>query len=317
MSFADLDGWETDDHARALSVFRGTCRDMKRPDWLTLCRLAGAAGAPKEFFELFFQPVLIGQGQEALFTGYFEPEIEGARLPDARFRYPVYRMPEEAESGDPWLTRREILTGEVMKDRGLEIAWVDDPVDLYFLQIQGSGRIRLRDGSTLRIGYGGSNGQPYRAVGPRLVEMGALEPHQLSARMIRDWIAENGDEGADLLLHNPSYVFFREIDDLAPDKGPRGAMNRSLTGLRSIAVDPAFTRLGSPVWIEKEGAAPIRRLMIAQDTGGVIKGPQRADIFFGTGDAAGTAAGRIRDPGRMVVLMPIQHAHALLPEHLQ
>jgi membrane-bound lytic murein transglycosylase A len=226
-------------------------------------------------------------------------------------------MPSEARRIRPWLTRREILTSGVMAGRGLEIAWVDDPVELFFLQIQGSGRIRYPDGGFIRVGYSGANGHPYRSIGKELVRRGVYQPHQVSAEVIKNWVRRNPLLGEQLLFHNNSYVFFREVSEVPADKGPLGAMNRSITTLRSIAVDPRFTPLGAPVWIEKNGKNPMNRLMIAQDTGSAIKGAQRADIFFGTGDQAGRTAGRIKDGGRMVVLMPIQRAYALLPEAVQ
>jgi len=201
-----------------------------------------------------------------------------------------------------------------MQNRGLEIAWVDDPVELFFLQIQGSGRISLQNGTTIRVGYGGSNGHDYRSIGTELVQRGIYDVHQVSAEVIKNWVRRNPEAGAELLLHNPSYVFLRRIDDLRADLGPRGAMNRSITTGRSVAIDPKFVTLGAPVWVEKDGADPVRRLMIAQDTGSAIKGAQRADLFMGTGDAAGRAAGQLRDPGRMLVLMPIQRAYALAPD---
>jgi membrane-bound lytic murein transglycosylase A len=204
-----------------------------------------------------------------------------------------------------------------MEGRGLEIAWVDDPVELFFLQVQGSGRVRYPDGRMIRVGYGGANGHNYRSIGQELVRRGVYQPHQVSADVIKNWVRRNPVEGEDLLYHNDSYVFFREVSQVPAERGPLGAMNRSITTLRSIAVDPAFTPLGAPVWIEKEGADPLRRLMIAQDTGSAIKGAQRADVFYGTGDDAGRQAGRIKDPGRMVVLMPIQRAYAFLPEAYQ
>lgn len=317
LDFDDLDGWETDDHDAALTVFKNTCRDMRGVDWKAICAMAHDRTSGKAFFELLFRPVLIEDGKEALFTGYFEPELDGSRYPTARFKYPVYRLPQEARANRPWLTRREILTSGVMDNRGLEIAWVDDPVELFFLQIQGSGRIRLPNGAMIRVGYGGKNGHEYRSLGRELVRRGVYQPHQVSAQVIKNWVKRNPMAGEELLYHNPSYVFFREVSEVPADKGPLGAMNRSITDLRSIAVDPNIVRLGSPVWIEKQGANPMKRLMIAQDTGSAIKGAQRADIFFGTGDAAGLAAGRLRDPGRMVVLMPIQRAYALLPESVQ
>ncbi|WP_299203352.1 murein transglycosylase A [uncultured Tateyamaria sp.] len=314
LDFAALDGWAQDDHAAALTTFRNTCQDMDDPDWRSLCALAGDVPDARAFFELFFRPVLIEDGAPALFTGYFEPELDGSRRRSARYRFPVYAMPPEARHIRPWLTRRQILEGPVMQGRGLEIAWVDDPVELFFLQIQGSGRIRLPNGQMMRVGFGGANGHKYRSIGAELVRRGTYAAHQVSAQVIRNYVRNNPVVGEELLYHNPSYVFFREVSEVPADRGPLGAMNRSITTMRSIAVDPAFVPLGAPVWIEKDGGGPLRRLMIAQDTGSAIKGAQRADVFFGTGDNAGREAGRLRDPGRMMVLMPIQRAYALLPE---
>lgn len=317
LDFDELNGWDYDDHEEALSAFLVTCPDMKDPDWRSLCALAQQKPDAKAFFELFFRPILISEGKPALFTGYFEPELDGALSPDSRFRYPLYREPPESKQINPWLTRRDIETGPYMKGRGLEIAWVDDPVELFFLQIQGSGRIRLPSGDVLRVGYGGSNGHNYRSIGAELVRRGVYSVHQVSAQVIKNWVRRNPVEGRQLLHHNPSYVFFRKLAGHSSHLGPLGAMNRPLTDERSIAVDPGFIPLGAPVWIEKGGGRPIRRLMIAQDTGSAIKGAQRADIFFGTGDRAGRRAGRLRDPGRMVALMPIQRAFALATETLQ
>lgn len=314
LDFSDLKGWDTDDHAAALATFRNTCGDMDPPDWASLCAVADNIENPRAFFELFFRPVLIEDGQEALFTGYFEPELDGSLRPDARYRYPLYAMPPEARGASQFLTRRQIEEGGALAGRGLEIVWVDDPVELFFLQVQGSGRVRLPDGRTIRVGYGGSNGHNYRSIGVELVRRGIYKPHQVSAQVIKNWVRRNPAEGQELLWHNPSYVFFREVSEVPADRGPLGAMNRSITTMRTVAVDPSFVPLGAPVWVEKEGQNPIRRLMIAQDTGSAIKGAQRADIFFGTGDQAGRAAGRLRDPGRMMVLLPIQRAYALLPE---
>lgn len=316
LRFQDLDGWQMDDHAAALQVFSETCPDMEGADWQNLCAVAHHQDpkAARSFFELFFRPVVIRDGADPLFTGYFEPELDGARRPDARFRYPVHALPDEARGSAPWLSRRDLLTTGVMAGRGLEIAWVDDPVELFFLQIQGSGRIRLPDGQKLRVGYAGANGQPYRSIGVELVRRGVYQAHQVSAQVIKNWVRRNPIEGQELLFHNPSYVFFRELKDVPADRGPLGAMNRSVTTLRSVAVDPAHVQLGAPVWLEKDGEVKMRRLMVAQDTGSAIKGAQRADVFCGTGSGAGDIAGRMRDPGRMAVLLPIQRAYALLPD---
>ena len=316
LAFEDLDGWAEDDHAAALDTFLETCPDLGAPDWRALCAYAQTEGGdhPRRFFELFFRPVLIEDGDPALFTAYFEPELDGSRRRTPRFRYPVHRKPPEAGHQSPWLTRQEIVTTGALDGRGLEIAFVDDPVELFFLQVQGSGRIRLRDGSMIRVGYAGANGHPYRSIGRELVRRGIYDAHQVSAQVIRNWVRRNPEAGRELLFHNPSYVFFREVTEVPAHRGPLGAMNRSVTPMRTIAVDPAHVPLGAPVWIEKGGDHPLRRLMVAQDTGSAIEGAQRADIFFGTGAEAGRRAGRLSDPGRMVVLLPIQRAYALLPE---
>ncbi len=317
LDFDDLDGWAEDDHQAALDTFRNTCRDMKTPDWQTLCRAAQDQQNARAFFELFFRPLLIEDGKEMMFTGYFEPELDGSRTKTARYKYPIYAMPRDAKTAGQWYTRRQILEDGVMDGLNLEICYVDDPVELFFLQIQGSGRVRLPDGSFLRVGFGGSNRHNYRSIGTELVRRGIYQSHQVSAEVIKNWVRRNPEAGKELLYHNPSYVFFREVSEVPADKGPLGAMNRSITTMRSVAVDPKFTPLGAPVWIEKDGDSPLRRLMVAQDTGSAIKGAQRADVFFGTGDEAGKQAGRLRDPGRMVVLMPIQRAYAYLPENVQ
>ncbi len=316
LEFSDLSGWMSDDHNAALSVFRNTCMDFDDPDWGALCGVASEVTEARPFFESMFKPVLVEDGTDGLLTGYFEPELTGALRPDDRYRFPLYRFPDQAPEGG-WPTRRQIEEDRVLDGQGLEIAWVDDPVALYFLHVQGSGRIRLPDGRVRRVGYGGKNGHEYSSVGLELVARGIYEPHQVSAEVIRNWVQRNPEEGMDLLWSNSSYVFFREVDEVPADKGPLGAMNRSVTPGRSLAIDPTYVPLGAPVWMERGGAEAEARLMVAQDTGSAIKGAQRADLFVGTGDAAGREAGRIKDPLRLVVLMPIQRAYALLPERIE
>lgn len=311
LEYSDLRGWKNDDLDKALQVFLETCRDMKDSEWASLCALAKTQENARTFFELFFKPVLIQDGEPMLFTGYFEPELNGSLTRGGAYRYPLYKKPPEVRNGTQWLSRAEIENSNALAGRGLEIAWIDDPVDVFFLQIQGSGRVKLPDGSYIRVGYGGKNGHEYKSVGQELVRRGVYQPHQVSAQVIQNWVKRNPVDGRKLLQHNPSYVFFREVSRVPAHKGPLGAMNRSITPLRSVAVDPKFTPLGAPVWIEKGGETPMRRLMIAQDTGSAIKGAQRADIFYGTGDYAGRRAGETRDPGRMIVLMPIQRAYEL------
>ncbi|TYB86440.1 murein transglycosylase A [Oceaniovalibus sp. ACAM 378] len=313
LSFSDLNGWQNDDHAEALSVFIDTCRDMRDPEWRSVCAVAASQTNARTFFELFFRPVLIEDGDPMLFTGYYEPELSGSRFRGGKYQYPLYGLPGDADQGQPWHSRAAIETEGVMEEKGLELAWIDDPVDVYFLHVQGSGRVKLAEGGGMRVGYAGKNGHSYRSIGKELIRRGTFPPHAASAQAIRAWVKANPEDGAELMRHNPSYVFFREVSEVPADRGPLGAMNRSITTLRSVAVDPRFTPLGAPVWIEKGGREPMRRLMIAQDTGSAIKGAQRADIFFGTGRTAGLRAGRVKDRGRMIVLMPIQRAYALAP----
>ncbi|WP_456388501.1 murein transglycosylase A [Profundibacter sp.] len=317
LKFDDLAGWQDDDHSAALTTFLETCSINKNAEWKALCKLAKSQPSAKTYFEMFFRPVLIEDGKPALFTGYFEPELSGSLTPTSRFRYPLYRKPSEVKSGTPWLTRRQIEETGALRGRGLELVWVDDPVEVFFLQIQGSGRVRLPNGKAMRVGYGGANGRKYHSIGQELIRRGIYSKHQVSAQVIQNWVRRNPYEGAELLRHNPSFVFFRKVTKVPLSKGPIGAMNRSVTTGRTLAVDPKFTPLGAPVWLEKDGRDTIRRLMVAQDTGSAIKGAQRADIFYGSGDTAGREAGRIRDPGRMVVLMPIQTAFSLVPEGLE
>lgn len=316
LDFESLDGWEADDHRAALTSFLETCELLTAPDWIPLCRLASDANktdaSARAFFELFFRPVMIGT-PPALFTGYYEPELDGSPVRTPRFSWPIYRRPPELQDGQAFYDRASIENG-MLRGRGLELAWLEDPVDVYFLQIQGSGRIRMPDGRVVRVGYAGRNGFAYKSVGQEMIRRGTHRPDQVSAQEIRSYVRRMGDAGLDLLNINPSYIFFRKLADLPADKGPIGAMGRSITTLRSVAIDPAYTPLGAPVWVEKDGENPIRALMVAQDTGGAIKGPQRADIFYGTGPAAGDAAGTVKDGGRLILLLPIDRAYALLPE---
>ncbi len=316
LQFPDLKGWQEDDHLSAVKVFRNTCSLLRDPEWAPLCRLSADAGKSRQsarlFFELFFRPVVIGN-PPALFTGYYEPELRGSLTRTPRFAFPIYRKPPELVEGQPWHPRATI-EGGLLRGRGLELVWLEDPVEAYFLQVQGSGRIRLPDGQIMRVAYAAKNGQPYRSIGQELLNRGSHTIADVSAQDIKAWVRANPQAGRALLNTNPSYVFFRKLADLPSESGPIGAMGRSITPLRSVAIDPAFIPLGAPVWIEKDGGQPLRRLMIAQDTGGAIRGAQRADIFYGSGFDAGETAGRVKDGGRMVLLLPIDRAYALMPD---
>ncbi len=319
LSYSELAGWETDNHAEAFAAFRKSCKKLrpndvtKAEDWKDLCAITKYVSSPKAFFEIFFQPVLIEDGKSALFTGYYEPEIIASRTRVGKFKYPLYKRPAELKEGVPWKTRAEIENG-ALEGRGLELAWLADPVENFFLHVQGSVRLKLNEGGSMRVGFAGKNHQTYRSVGKELIRRGVLTSSNASAGSIKAWVRNNPVEGRKLLQHNPSFVFFRELTNLSPKDGPIGAMGVSVTDDRTLAVDPKYQPLGAPVWINKLGAKPLHRLMIAQDVGSAIKGAQRADIFYGTGAEAGRIAGTTKDPGRMITLLPHASAQRLLPE---
>lgn len=292
-----LPGWEEDDHGAALAAYSRTA-DLLAPGWPR----PGADDAtdPRGFFERHFQAVTIG-APPALFTGYYEPELTGRAERCEGFEHPLHAKPETLRAGDVWHDRAEIETRSLLAGR--ELVWLADPVEAFFAQVQGSVRVRLPEGTVLRLGYSAKNGHPYRSIGTELVRRGEIAADAISAQAIRDWCAAHPDEVAALLRHNPSYVFFRRLD-LAGDMGPLGAMGRPVTAGRSLAVDPAHHPLGAPVWVEVEGARTFRRLMVAQDTGSAITGAQRGDLFCGSGPEAGRIAGAMKDRGRMVTLLP-------------
>ncbi|WP_299817397.1 MltA domain-containing protein [uncultured Jannaschia sp.] len=278
--FADLPGWTQDDLAAALDAYR---QNPPGP----LSEIARAASDAKALFEALFRP---GSTIPGRFTGYYEPELSGARAPSDAFSVPIHAMP----SGPVTAPRAEIeplLAGH-------EIAWLRDEVDRFFLQVQGSGRIQFEDGETLRVGFAGRNGHPYRSIGKLLVERGVFDA-DIDAEALKAWLRADPERGRAVMAENPSYVMFDALD-LPPGAGPMGTLC-PLSGGRSLAVDPEQLPLGTPVWVETQGIA---RLCVAQDTGAAIRGPGRADLFFGTGDAAGRAAGRLNHPGRFTPLLP-------------
>ena len=304
LRFDDLKGWRNDDVASALAVFQATSDQLDLKTWGTVCAGLSSVENTRVFVETYMLPVQFHVGQKAVFTGYFEPEIEARSKPDALFKHPIYRPPPEMAGNLPWHTREQIETSGILQNRGLEIAWLRDATEVFFLQVQGSGRLKFPNGEVRRVGFAAKNGQPYRSIGKEMIRLGLMNAAGISARKITDWIQEHPNAGRELMHHNPSYVFFKEITGLEPNDGPVGAMDHALTPERSLAVDPEHIPLGAPVWIEKEGEQPLNRLMVAQDVGSAIKGPNRADIFYGTGAVAGDMAGRVHDTGRMVVLLP-------------
>ena len=304
------------------------------------CRAARAANLSdgaraRAFFEEHFLPLRISRvGEDDGFvTGYYEPVIDGSRTPTDVYTVPVYRRPSNLfvrgfrqsavglpNKGQvfrkigrrklvPYYDRAEIEDGAIA-GRGLEICWLKSQTDLLFAQIQGSARVRLEDGSTLRINYDAHNGYPYTAVGRVLIDRGIIPKEQMSMQKIREWMEQNPDGARELRRQNRSYVFFREVTLSDKDEAV-GAQGVPLTPGRSIAVDKALHVYGTPFFIEGElpieseqSKTPFRRLMIAQDTGSAITGPARVDIFFGSGDDAGARAGDIRHAGDVVVFLP-------------
>ncbi|HZS83103.1 MAG TPA: murein transglycosylase A [Stellaceae bacterium] len=317
-----------DEHEIGPRGLAGTAADWRQP-----CAAAEALDpadkdAVRRFFEAGFVPYRLANNDEAegLFTGYYEAELHGARSREGPFTTPILKRPPDlvmvelglfrpdwrgqriagrVENGQlkPYASRADIERGALAK-RGLELFWVDDPVDAFFLQIQGSGRILLPDGSVVQLGYDGQNGRPYVPIGKVLVDRGALPREDVTMQSIRAWLHAHPEEAAAVMDANPSYVFFREMKG----EGPIGAEGVPLTPGRSLAVDRAFLPLGVPLWLDladdKAPGGRLRRLVIAQDTGGAIRGPVRGDLFWGYGPEAARRAGMMKDRGAYYMLLP-------------
>lgn len=326
ISFNEVAGWGDEKHAEALAAFRRSCpklatgpetkiatdggeRTITAAEWKRICD-AGAAikagdnRAARAFFEGNFRPLVIQAPGK--FTGYFEPDMRGSKAPSRLFTVPVYRRPPDL-TDKPYYTRAEIEQG-ALKGKGLEIAYVQDPVGLFEVQVQGSGKILLAEGGTMTLGFDGSNNRPYTAIGAVLVEMGMMKKDDVTWPAIRDWLKRNPQQARDVMRKNERYIFFKDTKS----QTAAGAEGVPLTAQRSLAVDTTLTPFGTPVWIDtvrpvarKPGATePYRRLMIAQDAGAAIKGPARGDVFFGSGVQAADWAGRMNSAGRAIVLVP-------------
>ncbi len=333
-AWSELPGWAQDNHAEALPALLTSCRVIaKQPAWREACDAASAVNgrdAARQFFEQHFTPHRVTNPDgtlDGLATGYFEPTIRGSRTRSARNRYPVYSAPDDIVLLDlgtlvpelkasaprgrldgkrvvPYYTRAQIDT-ENSPLRGKEIAWVEDAIDLFFLQVQGSGRITLSEGGVMRIGFADHNGHPYRSIGRVLIERGELSADRASMQGIKAWARANPARLGELLNQNPRYVFFRELT--GPATSPPGAMGLPLTPERSVAIDPRYVPLGAPVHIATTWPntdKPLQRLMLAQDTGGAIRGAVRIDYFWGAGEKAAREAGRMQQSVRLWVLLP-------------
>lgn len=338
-TFAALPGWERDDVRAAWPAFMSSCTVLvKQPQWKESCTIArtvnaGDDKAIRTFFEAFMVPnqVIAPDGAtDGLVTGYYEPLLRGARKKGGPYQTPLFKVPDDMLTVDlasvypelkgmrlrgklvgkkvvPYATRADIEKADFT---GKELLWVDDPVESFFLQVQGSGRVQLTDTQeTVRVAYADQNGHPYKSIGKYLVEQGELTLEQASAQGIKAWIAGHPTRMQELFNVNPSYVFFKEERLPDPKVGPKGAQGVPLTPQRSVAIDASQLPLGAPIFLattQPNSDIPLQRLVMAQDTGGAIRGAIRVDYFFGFGTEAAENAGRMKQRGKVWVLLPKQ-----------
>jgi len=356
-SYEQLDGWSSASLPTAFAAFKISCGAITRrspvdamggnaaygivADWKEACDAAlnskeVTENTARAFFVRWFNPVQVLNGEDGvgLFTGYYEPELQGSRKRTPEYNVPLYRRPSDLVEADlgqfraslkgervagrvvngrlvPHAPRKEIVTAG-LGSASSPLVYVNDGAGAFFLQIQGSGRIKLTSGDTIRAAYDGQNGHPYTAIGRILVDRGEVPKAELSMQRIRAWMDENPDQADALMNENASYVFFKELPVGDPSKGADGAQGVPLTASGSIAIDLKFHALGSPMWVEARapGATPeapdvtLRRLFVAQDTGGAIRGPVRGDVYWGAGQEAESIAGRMAHKGNMFVLLP-------------
>jgi membrane-bound lytic murein transglycosylase A len=340
VSWRALPGWSEDSLTDAWAAFRAGCGPLQqRAEWRELCASAQSVpladtAAHRRFFEARFDVVKVvsdtaGSTRDTgLVTGYYEPLVQGSRRRVGPYQTPLYAVPDDLLTIDlsslypelagkrlrgrvvgnkvvPYYSRAEIDRAPSV--RGKELVWVSDPVDAFFLQVQGSGRVQLDTGETLRLQYADVNGHPYRSIGRYLVDQGELTLETASAQRIREWVREHPERAVEVLNANPSVVFFTAAPLRDAREGPKGALGVPLTAGRSLAVDPRYIPLGTPVFVATTDPltqTPMRRLMMAQDTGGAIKGVLRGDWYFGFGESAAAQAGRMRNQGSFWLLWP-------------
>jgi membrane-bound lytic murein transglycosylase A len=346
VEFADLAGWDEDRTAAALPAMRATCKVLDgkaatepvgpqgmagtAADWRPACAalpgLDPTDAGLRQYVEAWFAPFAVNAG-DGLFTGYYEPELSGARAQSPTYPVPLYRRPPDLITADladfhleaetlvgrvvdgrlrPYHTRADIESG-ALAGQGLELLWLADPIDAFFLQVQGSGRVNLAEGGSVRVGYAASNGHPHTAIGRILVERGALTKEAATMQTVRQWLRDRPDQATALMQANARFIFFREVEG----DGPIGSLGVALTPGRSLAIDASLLPLGAPIWLDTtypsgtpEAGRPLRRLMVAQDTGGAIKGAVRGDIYWGSGEAALQYAGPMKQQGRYYLLLP-------------
>ncbi len=344
IGFESLPGWQQEDFQGFWPAFLENCRIMRLREtpWARACQGAeSVAGSPQEirqFLESRFRVHALSDAAgvgSARITGYYEPLLRGSRVRGGPYQVPLYRTPPDLINVDlssvypelkalrlrgrlennrvvPYHTRAEIEAWQLLA--GQELLWVDDPIEAFFLQVQGSGRVQLPSGEIVRVGYAEQNGHPYQSIGRWLIDRNELKLNEASMQGIKDWVARNPHRRDELLHQNPSMVFFRELGSMDTNAGPLGSMGLPLTPERSLAVDPRFVMEGSLVFLDTRVPRPgvpagdagvaFQRLMIAQDKGSAILGVHRGDVFFGTGAAAGEVAGRMRAEGTMYLVLP-------------
>jgi membrane-bound lytic murein transglycosylase A len=351
LAFADLAGWDRDDHAAAFRTFRCGCERVAAggvlrpaqapdPDLVAVCRDALAAGAltgaqARRFFEDSFRPfAVIPPTGSGFLTGYYEPVFEASRTRTGAYTVPLLARPDDLvtipqggslpgidpslqaarRTGDgyePYPDRAAIEDG-ALGPKAQPLAYLREPGEAFIIQVQGSARLDLTDGTAMRVAYAGRNGHPYTSIGRVLVEQGAIPLEEMTLERLMGWLKDNPEPARALMRRNRSFVFFREATELKPGDGPIGGAGIPLTPGRSLAVDRSLWAYGLPFWLEGdlpvtlERAEPLRRLMIAQDTGSAIVGPARGDFYHGSGPEAGTRAGLLRHKARFVVLRPRQ-----------
>ena len=347
VAFEDLPGWEKEDFKDAPEAWAASCRyfsqlqkDSVSPistqKWQGVCQVSKnydfkKPSAFRKFLTTHFNVFQIqdpGNGNKGLFTGYYEPVLQGSKIPASGYKYPIYKRPPEliviedlgifrsslqghriagtVEGGTlkPYWSRRQIDQG-ALKDRQLEWVWVKDRLDLFWMHIQGSGRIVFEDGTDLRLVYNGTNGHSYTAIGTLIRKKANVSAQQITMDFLKHWLREHPSLINEILWLNSSYVFFKTLPPLS--NGPIGRLQEPLVPMRSLAVDPVHIPLGSPLWLDTEGPGdtpPIQRLFFGQDVGGAIKGPIRGDIYWGSGDEAGHLAGMTNSKGSLYLFLP-------------
>jgi membrane-bound lytic murein transglycosylase A len=334
VSYSDLAGWQEDDHAQGLATFIASCTifadkargrssgsglKIDRDVWRSVCSEAqaippGNRDRARQFFERRFTPFRITNNdkEQGLFTGYYEPVLYGSRRKQGNYKYPLYRAPADLKNRKPYYTHAQIDRG-VLRNRGLELVWVDDPVMIFFLQIQGSGRVRLAEGGEMQIGYADQNGRQYESLGKIFGDEGLIPKDQINFFTLRQWLYDHPKQAFAMMERNPSYVFFKELDRF----GAVGAAGSVLVPQRSMAVDSSYIPYGLPLFLQTQlpsvqgSPTAFNRVMVAQDTGGAIRGPVRGDIFFGPGPDAEYLAGYMKGHGVYNLLVPVESASQL------